>query len=214
MERRKTAVGAVRDVTLRPRNWISRCHDFAVAAALCQSAPLHIQGGGKYVALIAPASIQIRAAETPSRGDVRCGLVRTSTRPTSSPPLAHRVLRRPTVRKVDSNAERILARIRQLGPGEHLCTIQRRKEEQLAPAAAFIRGGLERGESLYVAHPDPGPILRALQSQGVEVDSARKSGILTVIDKRPYLRHGRFYPDEMFRFLSQLSEAARARFSG
>jgi signal transduction histidine kinase len=119
------------------------------------------------------------------------------------------------VRKVDSDVERILSRIRHLRPGEHLCTIQENERDLLAAAAAFIRGGLERGECLYVADASkPEAILAALRSQGVDVDGARSSGMLTISDKRTYLRKGRFVPDEMIRFLGDSYRAGTAKHSG
>src|ERR1700756_1020566 len=120
-----------------------------------------------------------------------------------------------STRKLDSDTERILARIRYLRPGEHLCAIQEEKRDQLSAAAAFIRGGLERGECLYVADASkPEDIIANLRSKGVDVDAAHKSGMLTISDKRTYFRHGRFVPDEMIRFLAESYRKARSKYSG
>jgi MEDS: MEthanogen/methylotroph, DcmR Sensory domain len=117
--------------------------------------------------------------------------------------------------KLDSDTERILARIRHLRPGEHLCAIQENKRDQLSAAAAFIRGGLERGECLYVADASkPEAIIATLRSQGVDIDRAHKSGMLTISDKRTYLHHGHFVPDEMIRFLAQSYREARSKYAG
>jgi len=106
------------------------------------------------------------------------------------------------MRHTHTNTERILARIRHLQPGEHFCAIQSTKQDQLSAASAFVQGGLERGECLYVAEASkPRAILAALRAQGVDVDAAYSSGMLTISDKRTYLREGRFVPDQMIRFL-------------
>lgn len=120
------------------------------------------------------------------------------------------------MRKVDSDTEQILARIRHLRPGEHLCALQENKREQLSAAAAFIRGGLERGECcLYLADPSqPEAIMATLRSQGVDADDAHNSGMLTISDERTYLRHGHFVPDEMIRFLDEYYRKARSNCPG
>jgi len=120
-----------------------------------------------------------------------------------------------TMRKLGSDTERILARIRHLRPGEHLCAIHENKRDQRAAAAAFIQGGLERGECLYVADASkPDAIIATLRTQGVDVDAARNSGMLIISDKQTYLRNGHFVPDEMIRFLAQCYREARSKYSG
>ena len=113
-----------------------------------------------------------------------------------------------------ANTERILARIRHLRPGEHVCAIQDNKRDQLSAAAAFIQGGLERGECLYIADASkPKAILAALRAQGLDVDAACKSGMLTISDKRIDLHNGRFVPDQMIRFLVEQTRDATKKYS-
>jgi signal transduction histidine kinase len=113
-----------------------------------------------------------------------------------------------------TDTERILARIRHVRPGEHLCAIQNTKRDQLSAAVAFIQGGLERGECLYVADAsNPKGILATLRAQGVDVHAACQSGMLTISDKRTYVRNGRFVPDEMIYFLMRQTQAAIKKYS-
>jgi signal transduction histidine kinase len=120
------------------------------------------------------------------------------------------------MRKVDSDTERILARIRHLRPGEHVCALQENKRDEMLAAAAFIQGGLERGERChYIADASrPEAIIATLRSQGVDADAARNSGMLTITDKRTYLRHGYFVPDEMIRFFAESYREAKSKYSG
>lgn len=119
------------------------------------------------------------------------------------------------MRKIKSDTEQILARIRDLRPGEHLCAIHDNKSQQLAAAAAFIRGGLERGECLYIADATrPDSILTTLRSQGIDVENPLREGMLTFSDKRKYLRNGRFDPDRMIHFLAESYRNAVSRNSG
>ena len=119
------------------------------------------------------------------------------------------------MRKIKSNTEQILARIRDLRPGEHLCAIHENKSQQLAAAAAFIKGGLERGECLYIADGGrPDAIVTILRSHGIDVEVVRSAGRLTISDKREYLRNGRFDPDEMIRFLAESYRDAVSKYSG
>ena len=62
------------------------------------------------------------------------------------------------MRKIKSDTERILARIRDLRPGEHLCAIHDNKSQQLAAAAAFIRGG-SNAASVFMLQMPTGQIL-------------------------------------------------------
>jgi signal transduction histidine kinase len=113
---------------------------------------------------------------------------------------------------VDTDGKRILAAVRHLRPHQHVCSIYENKSDQLSMAVAFILGGLERGETLYIADTnEPEAILSALQRRGIDADAALRSGRLTVSDNRPYLQKGRFVPGEMIRFLADRYRAAQSK---
>lgn len=113
---------------------------------------------------------------------------------------------------VDTDGRRILAAVRYLRPHQHVCSIYENKSDQISMAVAFIRGGLERGETLYIADTnEPEAILTALQRHGVDAEAAVRSGRLTVSDNRSFLHKGRFVPDEMIRFLADRYRAAKAQ---
>ena len=113
---------------------------------------------------------------------------------------------------VDTDGKKILAAVRHLRPHRHVCSIYEKKSEQLSMAVAFILGGLERGETLYIADTnEPEAILTALQRHGIDADAALRSGRLTVSDNRPYLQKGRFVPGEMIQFLADRCRAAQSK---
>jgi len=116
---------------------------------------------------------------------------------------------------VDSDRKKVLAAVRHLRPHQHVCSIYENQSEQLSMAVAFILGGLERGETLYIADAnEPRAVLAALQRHGIDTKAALRSGRLTVSDKRPYLHKDRFVPDEMIRFLADRYRAAKSKYSG
>jgi len=118
-----------------------------------------------------------------------------------------------TMGKLDAESNRILSLVRHLGPHQHVCAIHEDKRQQLSAAIAFILGGLERGECLYIADPyRPASFTAALRGKGIDVDAVIKSGRLTISDKRTYLRGDRFVPDEMIRFLAGLYRDATSKY--
>jgi signal transduction histidine kinase len=112
----------------------------------------------------------------------------------------------------DSDGKKILGAVRHLRPHQHVCSIYENESEQLSMAVAFILGGLERDQTLYIADTnEPEAILTALQRHGIDADAALRSGRLTVSDNRPYLQKGRFVPGEMIRFLADRYRAAQSK---
>ncbi len=107
----------------------------------------------------------------------------------------------------------LLDALERLAPHDHLCLIYEDQQEQFAAAIPFMRIGLERGEKcIYIADDNRvSTVLDAMRPQGIDVDSAVKSGALSLATKQEaYLRQGYFDPDWMIRFLQDATEAAMA----
>lgn len=108
----------------------------------------------------------------------------------------------------------LIEALERLKPHDHLCSIFETREEQFAVSIPFIRIGLERGEKcIYIADDhNVEPVRQALQADGVDVDSAVRSGALSVLTKDDaYMKRGHFDPDWMFSFWQQATEEAAAR---
>ncbi|MFA6502749.1 MAG: MEDS domain-containing protein [Candidatus Paceibacterota bacterium] len=102
--------------------------------------------------------------------------------------------------------------IEKISVHDHLCLIYENKEEQFAAAIPFMRIGLERGEKcIYIADDNTAAeVLNAMRIGGIAVDEALKKGSLAVIGKKDaYLRNGYFDPDEMIKFLTESTDAAK-----
>jgi hypothetical protein len=87
-----------------------------------------------------------------------------------------------------------------LRAGDHAAFFYRSRAEQFAVIVPFIAIGLKRGERcLYIADDNSvSAVAEALEKGGVNVESARKSGALTIATKHEtYLRHGVFEPAKM-----------------
>ena len=85
---------------------------------------------------------------------------------------------------VDTDGRRILAAVRYLRPHQHVCSIYENKSDQISMAVAFIRGGLERGETLYIADTnEPEAILTALQGHGSSIPYAASKAALNCMTK-------------------------------
>ena len=94
--------------------------------------------------------------------------------------------------------------LEQLDMHDHLCLIYTNMEEQLAAVIPFIRIGLERGEQcVYIVDENTSDVVKkAMVDEGIDVESAIKSGALKIITKREaYLKDGYFDPDLMIKFL-------------
>jgi signal transduction histidine kinase len=80
--------------------------------------------------------------------------------------------------------ERVRAAIEQIGPADHVCTLYDKREEEVAIAVSYIRAGLERGELCVCVVDDGGErILRALASEGVDVDAEICKGRLVFFER-------------------------------
>jgi PAS domain S-box-containing protein len=81
-----------------------------------------------------------------------------------------------------------------------------------------LKIGLERGEQcLYIVDENSADtVLAAMRAQGVAVEKALQTGALAVAGKQDtYLRGGHFNPDNMIRYLTEATRAARkAGFAG
>src|SRR6266403_3615500 len=108
----------------------------------------------------------------------------------------------------------LIAALEQLGPHDHFCSIYESPEEHYAVAIPFIRIGLDRGEKcIYIADDGTvGDVREAMQSEGIDVDSATASNALVLATKEEaYLEHGSFRPDWMFTFWKEATELAMSQ---
>src|SRR6202162_2800898 len=121
-----------------------------------------------------------------------------------------------------SDAKRDLSRLSELAGGlgmhQHQCLIYNTQGEQFAAALPFLRAGLERQERcLYIANENSAAaVLDALREAGADVDHYVRSRALFIAGKQEmYPAHGRFDPDSMISFLSEIArEPGNGKFSG
>ena len=103
--------------------------------------------------------------------------------------------------------------IEKLDIHDHLCLIYETREEQFASIIPFMRIGLERGEKcIYIVDDNTADaVLTAMHSEGINVQSAIKSGALVIATKQDaYLKNGYFDPDWMIYFLKETTDATKA----
>ena len=102
--------------------------------------------------------------------------------------------------------------------GDHVCTLYTTKEEQLAAAIEYIRGGLSRGERcLYVVgEHTPDEFRGGLREAGIDVEKEEARGALILITKHQgHLEGGYFSPDKMINMLHvAVKDALDAGFAG
>src|SRR5258706_5798501 len=80
--------------------------------------------------------------------------------------------------------ERVRSAIEQLGPTDHVCSLYREREEEVAIAVAYLRAGLDRGELCVCVVDDGGErILAALASEGVDIHAEMGKGRLEIFEK-------------------------------
>ncbi|WP_312908267.1 MEDS domain-containing protein [Natronosalvus caseinilyticus] len=87
---------------------------------------------------------------------------------------------------------------------DHFALIYENREDQFATAIPFVRQGLERGERVqYIADENSREVvLEAMNAHGIDVDSALKSGALSIHTKHDiYLRGGTFDREGVLEFL-------------
>lgn len=102
--------------------------------------------------------------------------------------------------------------------GDHVCTLYSTRDEQLAAAVAYIRGGLDRGERcLYVCcEHSPDEFRAGLKAAGIDVETEEARGALLLLTKHDgHLKGGTFDPDAMISMLhAAVKDALDAGFSG
>ena len=95
--------------------------------------------------------------------------------------------------------------------GDHVCMLYSSREEQLASAIEYIKGGLSRGEQcLYVVgEHSPDEFRDGLRSAGIDVDAEEARGALILLTKHEgHLKGGYFDPDKMITMLHAAVKAA------
>ena len=102
--------------------------------------------------------------------------------------------------------------------GDHVCTLYSNRDEQLAAAVEYIRGGLSRGERcLYVVcEHTPDEFRDGLRKAGIDVDAEEWRGALLLLTKHDgHLSGGYFDPDKMITMLhAAVKDALDAGFAG
>lgn len=102
--------------------------------------------------------------------------------------------------------------------GDHVCTLYSTRDEQLAAAVTYIRGGLSRGERcLYVCcEHSPDEFRAGLQDAGIDVAAEEARGALLLLTKHDgHLKGGSFDPDAMISMLhGAVKDALDAGFNG
>ena len=102
--------------------------------------------------------------------------------------------------------------IERLNTHDHLCLIYETKKEQFAAVFPFINSGLKRGEKcIYIVDDNIAQeVIGAMQKSGIDVDSALKSGSLSIVNKQEvYLKQGYFDPAWMIQFLKEAVDSAK-----
>jgi hypothetical protein len=102
--------------------------------------------------------------------------------------------------------------------GDHVCTLYSTRDEQLAAAIDYLRGGLSRGERcLYVCcEHTPDEFRDGLRRAGIDVAAEEARGALLLLTKHDgHLKGGRFDPDKMITMLhGAVKDALDAGFAG
>lgn len=102
--------------------------------------------------------------------------------------------------------------------GDHVCTLYSDRDEQLAAAIDYLRGGLERGERcLYVCcEHSPDEFRAGLRAAGIDVETEEGRGALLLLTKHEgHLAGGSFDPDRMITMLhAAVKDALDAGFKG
>jgi len=102
--------------------------------------------------------------------------------------------------------------------GDHVCTLYNNRDEQLAAATEYIRGGLDRGERcLYVCcEHTPDEFRDGLRAAGIDVDAEEARDALLLLTKHDgHLKGGSFDPDKMITMLyGAVTDALDAGFAG
>ncbi|MBI3813656.1 MAG: MEDS domain-containing protein [Nitrospinae bacterium] len=114
--------------------------------------------------------------------------------------------------KPHNNKTKLINALEQLALHDHLCLIYETREEQFNAVIPFIRAGLESGEKcIYIVDDNTAAtVLDAMRTDGIDVDSAVKSGRLSIATKQEaYLKQGYFDPEWMINFLKEAADTAK-----
>ena len=98
------------------------------------------------------------------------------------------------------------------GASRHTCFIYKTREEQFSSITPVIKDGLANGEKcIYIADDNTvSAILDAMQTGGIDADSATASGVLTVVTKKDVYRKSRQSSSAgMLRFLEMHAKKAK-----
>lgn len=102
--------------------------------------------------------------------------------------------------------------------GDHVCTLFNDREEQLAAAIEYIRGGLARDERcLYICCEQTADEFRcALRAAGIDTEKEEARGALVLLTKEEgHLKGGTFDPERMITMLRvAVADALAAGFNG
>ncbi|HEX3582602.1 MAG TPA: MEDS domain-containing protein [Thermoanaerobaculia bacterium] len=102
--------------------------------------------------------------------------------------------------------------------GDHVCSLYSTRDEQLAAAIEYIRGGLARGERcLYVvSEHTPDEFREGLRNAEIDVATEEARGALLIVTKSDaHLKGGSFDPDKMITLLhGAVKDALDAGFEG
>lgn len=111
--------------------------------------------------------------------------------------------------KINGN---LIDTIKKLKIHDHICIVYETKEEQFSSIVPFIKIGLKRGEKcIYVVDDNTSQVvLEAMQKDGIDTESAIKSGSLNILTKQDsYLKQGYFDPEWMIQFLKKATDSAK-----
>jgi len=103
--------------------------------------------------------------------------------------------------------------LKQLKPTDHICLVYETEDEWKSAVIPFIALGLERGEKcVYVADAHtPDQVWATLSEQGIDVEIARSSGRLVILDQsEAYAPDGSFDPGRTIARLIKVTKKALA----
>jgi signal transduction histidine kinase len=113
----------------------------------------------------------------------------------------------------DDRLERAREAIAQIGPSDHVCTLYKHRDDEVAIAVAYIRAGLDRGEFCLCVVDDGGEsIFNELSSAGSDIDAEMRNGRLAFFEKP--LAQGLQTLDMLRKIERLASDSRRAGYAG
>ena len=103
--------------------------------------------------------------------------------------------------------------LEQLKIYHHICSLYETKEDQFSIIVPLIKIGLERGEKcIYVVNDNTvHEVQDAMQTGGIDTDSALKSGSLSILNGQEFFLHqDPFEPDWTIQFLKETIDLAKS----